>query len=325
MNGNRWHALAMLIMLSVAAVSAPAPAPAQSAETVGVVTEIKVGRGKVDVKPAGAADWRRVGPLAALRAGDAVRATEDASVVILLSGGRGTFKVDAAKSPFTVPAPAAGAGKLEKAGALVQAGIGYLATAPKEAPKAVLAVRSASRPPTVISPRNSTVFPDALVFEWMGNSFSRYTVRVLGPGGPVFEQKGVTGARLEYPLQAPRLEPRTRYTLQVQAGSQAPQEAWFEVVDGARGQTIRQDLEALDQALGASVSPSSLAAVKAGVLARDGLLHDARRTVLAALAKDPDEPTLHQLLGNLYLQSGLVGLGAESHDEAEFLLTRGAK
>ena len=67
------------------------------------------------------------------------------------------------------------------------------------------------------------------------------------------------------------------------------------------------------------------AAREAGMLASAGLLHDARRVVLDALTSDPDEPALHQALGNLYQKSGLGELAAESYDEAQFLLTRDAK
>jgi Tfp pilus assembly protein PilF len=59
-------------------------------------------------------------------------------------------------------------------------------------------------------------------------------------------------------------------------------------------------------------------------LAEAGLLHDARLQVMTALAKDPDEPSLHTLLGQLYQKSGLPDQAAESFDEAQFLLTEGA-
>src|ERR1051326_919159 len=70
---------------------APVLAFAQGGESVGMITEIKVGKGKVDVKSAGKPD-RPAGPFLALRAGDSVRATDNAFAVILLSGGRGTVK-----------------------------------------------------------------------------------------------------------------------------------------------------------------------------------------------------------------------------------------
>ena len=74
-------------------------------ETAAVITEIKPGRGRVEVRPAGSGDWRAARPLVALRA------TEDATAVVLFPSGRGTVRVDRAGSPFTVPGPPVGEGK----------------------------------------------------------------------------------------------------------------------------------------------------------------------------------------------------------------------
>lgn len=298
-----------------------APVLAQTAETAAVITEIKPGRGRVEVKPAAGGDWRPARPLLALRAGDAVRTTDDARAVILLSGGRGTVRVEGANGALTVPAAAA-AGTGQKAKALVEASLGFLAGTTKESSQAVLATRSAARPPVIVSPRNGRVLPDALAFEWLGSRFTRYTVRLVGLGGSVIEQREVTGARWEYPADAPALSPNVRYTLQVVGPGHRPQEAWFEVVDDARARAVAGDLAGLEQELGGSVSPTSRAVLRAGLLAREGLFHDARRVVVTALAADRDEPTLHLLLGDLYIRTGLADLAAESFDEAQFLLSK---
>jgi lipoprotein NlpI len=79
------------------------------------------------------------------------------------------------------------------------------------------------------------------------------------------------------------------------------------------------------RALGAGTSPNSLAMARAGYLAEIGLLHDARLTVLAALARDPDEPVLHTLLGTLYTQTGLPRQASAAFDAAQSLMTRGTK
>ena len=89
-----------------------------------------------------------------------------------------------------------------------------------------------------------------------------------------------------------------------------------------RARAVAGDLAELEQELGASVSPTSRAVLRAGLLAREGLLHDARRVVVTALAADRDEPTLHLLLGDLYTRTGLTDLAAESFDEAQFLLKK---
>ncbi|MBI3825938.1 MAG: hypothetical protein HY294_08080 [Candidatus Rokubacteria bacterium] len=288
-----------------------------------MLTEIKVGRGRVEMKTGGA-DWRPATPLSALRAGDQVRASGDAIAVVLLTGGRGTVKVDTAASPYTVAAPS-GDGKVDKAKSLLTSSLGFLSAGSKEPPKAVLSTRAATRPPEVLTPRNGPVLPDSLVFEWQGSQFSRYTVRIVDPSGVVLERKGVVGARFPYPADAPVLKPAVRYRFQVEALNHPAYETWFEVVDPGRAAAVRQSLEQLEASLGPGVSPNSLAAVRIGALAADGYLHDARLLALAALARDPDEPALHMLLGNVYLKTGLPRLAAESLDEAQFLLSRGGK
>lgn len=310
-----------LLSLALGALLAPAaPTLAQTGETAAVITEIKPARGRVEVKAAGGGDWRPARPLLALRAGDVVRATEDASAVVLLSGGRGTVRV-ASAGTLTVPGIAA-AGQGQKAKALVDASLGFLAGTTKESSQAVLATRSMARPPVILSPRNGSVLPEALAFEWLGSRSARYTVALVGPSGPVVERREVTGSRWQYPADAPALAPNVRYTLQVTAGSQPAQEAWFEVVDAARARAVANDLTLLEQELGTGVPPTSQAVMRAGLLAREGLLHDARRVVIVALDRDRDEPTLHLLLGDLYTRTGLTTLAAESFDEAQFLLKK---
>jgi len=311
----------VLLLLSLAAPLAPPPARAQTAETAAVITELKPGRGRVEVKVAAGGDWKAARPLLALRAGDAVRTTDNASAVVLLSGGRGTVRVEGASGTFTVPGGAAPA-QGQKARTLVEASLGFLAGTTRESSQAVLATRSATRPPIIVSPRNGRVLPETLAFEWLGSRFTHYTVRVAGPAGPVIERREVTGARWEYPADAPALAPGVRYTLRVAAPGHAPQEAWFELADAERARAVAGDLAGLEQELGASVSPTSRAVLRAGLLAREGFLHDARRVVVAALVTDPDEPTLHLLLGDLYTRTGLTDLATESFDEAQFLLPK---
>jgi len=93
-------------------------------------------------------------------------------------------------------------------------------------------------------------------------------------------------------------------------------------VDAARARAVAADLAALEQELGPAVLPTSKAVMRAALLAREGLLHDARRVVVGALDGDRDEPTLHLLLGDLYTRTGLADLAAESFDEAQFLLRK---
>ena len=324
MSAKRWSVACLLAATFMGTLSTLSPASAQAAETAGMITEIRHGRGKIEVRAAGGTDWRPAGPLQAVRVGDAVRATGDAWAVIVLSGGRGSVRVDAAASPLALPSPQVGESRLQKAGALLDASVNYLTSGAKEQPQALLTTRGA-RPPIVLSPRNGPVLPGSLSFEWLGSRFSRYMVRVVGPGGVVLERAGITGGRFDYPSQAPPLSPGLRYTFQVIASGHPPKEAWFEVLNHTRAGAIKQDLTELEQALGPAVSPNSLAGLRAGFLAKEGLFHDARLVLVAALSRDPDEPTLHHLLGTVYTNTGLPDQAAESYDEARFLLTNSTK
>lgn len=319
-----WRAVAMGAIAVLSLGWTVMPAGGQSGETAGVITEIKVGRGTVEVKTAGA-DWRPAAPLTALRAGDQVRAGGDATAVVLLAAGRGTAKVDAKSSPYTVAGAQAEDTTAQKAKTLLTASLGFLSSGAKEPPKAVLSTRGGPRRPEILTPRNGPVLPESVEFEWLGSQFSRYTVRILDPAGVVLERKGVVGARFVYPADAPALKPGVRYRFQVEAVGGTPFETWFELLDPARAAAVRADLKQLEASLGSGVSPNSLAAVKGGALAAEGLYHDARLVAMAALARDPDEPTLHLLLGNLYLKTGLPRLASESLDEAQFLLSRETK
>lgn len=322
MNGRLLRERVVIVGL-VGSLMAPIGALGQVGESVGMITEIKVGKGRVEVKPAGQSAARAAGPFLALRAGDSVRATDNAFAVVLLTGGRGTVKVDASNSPFVLTTGPSDS-KLQKARTLVASSVGFLSSTASEPPKAMLSVRGGARPAVILAPRNTLILPGPITFEWLGTQFARYTVRVASPASVVLERRGVVGARFEYPQDAPALSPGVRYTVHVEPATGPAQEASFEVIDPQRAETIRQDLRELADALGPNAPPNTAVAMRAAALAGEGLLYDARQVVIAALAKDPDEPGLHTLLGQIYQKTGLPEQAAESFDEAQFLLTRGA-
>ena len=297
----------------------PIPAAGAERDVVGMITEIHLGRGQVEVGSAGAQRWRPATPLLTLRAGDTVETTADAWVVIVLSGGRGTVKVDESTSPFVVTAPAAGQGRFHKGLSILEASITFLSTTPREL-FGNLGSRGGVRPPVILTPRNGPVLPESLVFEWRGSRSSQYGVRIVGPDGPVFERANLAATRLAYPKDAPPLAAGVRYTFRLQPAWHPPQEVWFEVIDADHAQAIRQDLRDLDEVLPSGPSPATAVILRAGFLARSGLLHDARLRVAEALARQPGEPTLHFLLGELSARQGLGREAMESFAEARYLL-----
>jgi hypothetical protein len=292
-------------------------------EVAGAITELQMGRGQVEISLAGSVEWRPAEPLLALRAGDAIRATEDAWAVVVLSGGKGSVRVNSAGSPFVVPAVPAEKSKVAKAAALLQASFKFLSETARDTLRAVLVTRGDPSVPVVLTPRNTAVLPGSLTFEWVGSHLARYSIKIVGPSGVVLERTDLAGSKFDYPGDAPTLLSGVRYRVQVVSERYPTQEAWFEVLDSNRAQTIQQDLKELEQALGPLVSANSLAVIKVGLLAGQGLFHDARLSLIAAATSDPDEATFHVLLGDLYAQTGLPEVAAGHYAEARFLLTRG--
>jgi hypothetical protein len=304
----------------VAVLAVTPRALSQSAEVAGLVTEIKLGAGSAEVKRSDG-DWRAVGSLLALRAGDQIRTTENAAVVVVLTGGRGTVRIDGRSSPWVTPA-ASGSGKSDKAKALVMSVIKYLSGSTEQQQEALISTRARSLSPKILTPHDGLVLGDPIVFEWTGSQFERYVVRVTAPTMTVLEPRAVAGTRYRYPSDAPALIAGVRYTFHVEARNQRADHTAFEIVGAARRVAVLKDLAELEASIGPAATPSSLAVMKAGLLASTGLIHDARHVVVTALATDPDEPTLYFVLGVLYLKSGLEDYAAAAFSKADYLRSR---
>src|SRR5258706_14598039 len=93
--------------LIVVMLAAAAPVGAQTRDVGAMITEIKPGRGRIEVSGPGTTDWRPAGPLLALKVGDSLRATDDAAAVGVLAGRRGAGAGWGARVPFVgTPPPA---------------------------------------------------------------------------------------------------------------------------------------------------------------------------------------------------------------------------
>ena len=305
------------VSILVAALAVAVPAQAQPRDVGAMITEIRPGRGRIEVR-APESDWRPAGPLLALKVGDSLRATEDAAAVVVLAGRRGSVRVDAEHSPFVVTAVPADS-KLQKAFLLLGEGLGFFARNPREQPRPVLSTRSFARAPAILSPRAGPVIAETLVFEWQGSPPARYVLRLVAPSGVVLERSAQGGARVVYPASSPALAPDTVYTLQLFAGATRVDETRFEVAARPRTEALTLDLREVDEALGPAAPAASRAVLRAGVLAGRGFLHDAREVVVAALAAEADQPSLHALLGDLYARTGLPREADRAYERAREL------
>src|SRR5258706_10546977 len=94
--------------LVVGFLGAAAPVGAQTRDVGAMITEIKPGRGRIEVSGPGTTDWRPAGPLLALKVGDSLRATDDAAAVVVLAGPRGRGGGGGAPAPLVGAAPPPG-------------------------------------------------------------------------------------------------------------------------------------------------------------------------------------------------------------------------
>lgn len=300
----------------LAALSALAlGAGAWAADPVAYITEIqKKGAGEVRVRAAGETEWKAPRPLLALRPGDQIQAQGDARVVVLFHAGGGTKTVTSANSPFTVAPAAGGAGSGQLR--TVTASVSQFLLGKQETPQyRKLSTRSLCAPPLILSPRHTRVFAGELRFEWEGCDRYRYTVRLVGPQGVVWQQADLPRQPVVYPATAPALTPGVPYRWELEAAGQPVERAQFEILTDGEAQRIRGALAVLDRAEG--YSPVTLVVMHTAVLFEEGLYSEARRQLETALAARPSEPNLRMLQGYVYQRVGLNALAADAFDRAK--------
>jgi hypothetical protein len=313
-----WLVVAVTLLLGAAG-------PAWGADPVAVLTEIRPGQGEVRVKLAGESEWKAPQPLQALRPGDQIRASSDARATVVFTGARAAQTVTGTSSPFTVPTPGAGGGG-ERVGALVSSVTSFL-VGKQDKPAYVSAYVPATTrrmppppPPMQLSPRETRVAADQLSFEWSGSDFLRYRVRLLGPSGAlVWEAADLPRKPLAYPTGAPALEAGRKYVWELHSERHPVLKTEFEILPTVEAARIKRELDMLTPSALRGQSASTVALVRAGLLLKEGLKDGARRELVTAIAADPEEPSLHQLLGHVYDGMGMQQLAAEEFDEARYL------
>jgi hypothetical protein len=292
--------------------------PAWAVDPLAVLCEIRIGRGAVWVQHAGTADWMPPRPLLALHVGDQIRAEGDGQAVLIFTGG-GTQTVVLANSPYTVQAPTAESGR-ENVGALVGRVTQFLLGQGKSPTYRPLAVRN-PRQPVILSPRETKLLPGSVTFEWSGPDRLRYTIRVRGPQGLLWEQAQLSRRPLSYPESAPNLRAGVPYTWELQTNGHPVQRAQFEFVPVSEAARVQETLVLLQPDTLQGYPANTVLLLRAGFFLREGLHQDARRELLAGIAANPNDPTLQQLLGYVYDRMGLKELAAEAFEAARVLST----
>ena len=304
----------------VLALAVLAPIEAVAADVVAVLTEIRPGTGEVRVKRTEDSDWTAPRALQSLRPGDQVRVTGDGRATLAFTGGAAQ-SVTAANSPFTVQA-VRGETSADRAKGLMAGVTQFLLGQPKPPTYQALSVRAGAPPPRILAPRDTRLMAGPFTFEWAGPPRPDYSVHLVGPQGVVWEQGGIPRRPLPYPTAAPPLVPGRHYSWTLDTPGQGSQQAEFDVLSEGDATRIRAALADLSGPAPGGDGGSPLAIMRAGLFLQEGLYADARRELTAAIAQDPDEPTLRQLLGYVYDRVGLIDLAAQEFDEADFLTSR---
>lgn len=322
MNG-RWQAVMLFLFGFLGTILvdlAPACALAAPAgDPIAILTEIRVGQAEVRVRVAGEPDWKTPMPLLSLRAGDQVRATGNATAVIMFTGGQGTVTVSAANSPYTLQTPATSAPPGQTQG-LVANISRILAGKKKELTYVPLTVRGIRQPPLLLSPRQGKLRGPP-VLEWPGSHELRYTLRLFDPQGLVWEQKNLPRAALPYPTTAPPLLPGVSYRWEVEARGFAPQRGQFTILPPEEIVKVRESLDTLAPPTLSGYPRNTVILMRAGFLFGQELYVEAQEELQAAIVADPDEPNLHLMLGHVYERTGLTELAGEEFAQAQSLVS----
>lgn len=294
---------------------------AWAAEPVAVLTELRMGQGEGQVKFAGEADWMAPQLLLALQPGDQLRAAGDGQAIVMFIGGHGAQTVPSANSPFTIQAPT-GETSAENVRGVLASVMQFLLRQRKATTYHPLTVRKTHQPPVILSPRESRLLPGPVTFEWAGPDRVRYSIRVLGPQGLLWEQGDLPRQRCNYPETAPALRAGGRYSWELAARGYPVQRTQFERLPSAEVERIHAALALLEPGMLPGYPQNTMVLLRAGLLFQERLYHEARREVLAGIAAAPEEPTLHLLLGRVNEWVGLKDLAAEAFAEARLRSTR---
>jgi hypothetical protein len=153
--------------------------------------------------------------------------------------------------------------------------------------------------------------------QWMGMEQQVGTLRVYGPEGLVWSAENIALTQIKYPASAAPLKPGVEYSWSLEKKGFAPEKASFKLVAVEEARSVQERLSSLQQNTGASAT--TVAVMAASLLMSNELFYDARELLVDRVKSDPDEPTLHFLLGEIYDKTGLKSLAAEEYGEAEFL------
>jgi hypothetical protein len=288
---------------------------AHSEEMVAVITELKLNGGDVQVRFGGKNNHVRPAVLQSLTPGTQILVSKDALVVVLFVDGSKSVTLDAAKSPFEIKV---NQGQVEQGRATLSQVAGLLVGKKQRLTYVALATRGSKQIPTLLSPQNTKIMSERPNLQWMGMDRQAGTIRMYSADGLIWSVENLVLTQIKYPGDAASLNPGEKYSWSLERKGFAPEKAYFEIVSHEKLTSIQEKLASLQQT--SFASPTTLAVLKSTLLVSNELYYEAREILMDAIKTDPDEPTLHFLVGEIYEKTGVKSLAAEEYGEAEFLM-----
>jgi hypothetical protein len=305
-------ALASAVAIFVTFLSVVMGCAAQGEEVVAVITELKFNKGDIQIGRRGTAKTERPAILQSLYQGSTLQVFKDAVAMVLFTDSMRAVRVDENNSPFEIK-PAAKTGQpIDRFKEVANSLLGK-----KSPPNLVPLTVRGKAPPTLLTPRQTKLLTPAVRFQWMGIEGQPSTIKVFGPGGMMWTLENVAVSQLDYPSSAPPLRPGDQYSWSVEQTGVTTEKTSFTLAFPDESRAVQEQLAELGR--GDTLPRTTLAVVKGSFLISRGLYHDAREILLEAARADPEEPTLHFLLGEVYEKTGIRSLAQEEYRQSQLV------
>ncbi len=301
---KRWIPILVLgLAVAIGVAQSPSPVPAQNDSPTAVLTSCK---GPVTIVRASG------GPVAAtfgvsLSEGDEVKTGADAEAEIMFASGN-WVQVGANSSMKIKGQPSST--KKEQNFEVVQ---NFLKLKSTEGTSSISGLRSGekSNDLVAVSPCQTKVRDARPTFTWTAEDPSLELTFVVYNESGVHWQKTTSGVTsVAYPADAPALVPGVSYswTLETADPMVSPPlrttASFFEIIAPTDVTALDKDLATIDAK---KPSPTSYHLMRASLYFDRGLVADAITETKAAVATDPDNASLHAILGRLYAETGQTG------------------
>jgi hypothetical protein len=179
-----------------------------------------------------------------------------------------------------------------------------------EGTSAIGGLRSGEKPPVLepVAPSQTRVRTAQPTFRWkIKDPSTELRFTLYGEQKTVWTTEVTNVTELAYPADAPALKPGVTYswTLETADPLVSPPlrtpASFFEVITPADVETLDTDLSKLEAN---KPGPVSYHLMRASLFFDRGLVADAIAETESAVASDPDNPSLHTILGRLYAEAG---------------------